>query len=212
MRGFQSNLMLKVWETLHAMSQRGMFRGEVWIWCAVRPHTSCEELQSNNFVDPSFLHMHLTTTQVLLTSRENSVLWKLPSGKSVSDQTLTLWMRNLRPTMGRSFWGQLDNLFSFGSSFQLPCVFYYIITRKLYALPLPQSPRYLKPYVLIWKMHLNPILHQVIIWFYMCDNVFLKSWNYLFHWIFNSVKGFYSSLWKIIAENIMSNIKIMFFI
>lgn len=32
---------------------------------------------SNNFVDPSVLQVHLTTTQVLLTSCENSVLWKL---------------------------------------------------------------------------------------------------------------------------------------
>lgn len=212
MRCYQSHLMLKVWETLHAMSQRGMFWGEVWMWCAVRSHTSCEELHKQQLCwpqcSPRTFDNYTGTT---------NILWKLfcenfPSGKAVSYQTLTLWMRNLRPTMGRSFRGQLDNLFSFGSSFQLQCMFYYIITRKLYAFPLPQSPRRLKPYVLIWKMHLNPILHQIIIWFYMYDNVFLKSWNYLFHWIFNSVKGFYSSLWKIITENIMSNIKIMFFI
>ena len=58
------------------------------------------------------------------------------------------------------------------------------------------------------QKHLNPVLCQIIIGgFYTYENVFLKSCNYLLHWIYSSIKGFYPSLWEMIVD-IMSNVKI----
>ena len=89
---FQNNLILKVWETLHTMSQRGIFWAGVWIWCEafsshMRSHTSgVRNCTNNTFVYPSFLQMHVITIQVVLTSYENSLLWKCCREKPVQTQ------------------------------------------------------------------------------------------------------------------------------
>lgn len=98
------------------------------------------------------LWMHLTPTQPLLTSCENSVLKKLPSGKAASDQPLTLWMRNPRPRVGRGFYGQLANLFLLGSPVGLLCALFYHHQRALCSSWATSHWGFGKPYVLILKI------------------------------------------------------------